>query len=122
MINFKERLQKLISERGCTQLSLAQFVGVKPNTVSDWLKKGTSPKIEHLYRIADFFDISFDYLFTGKEYSKNKLNDEIFENSFSEDEKELISYFRKLSSKEKYMELGRLQTLIEKSSTQKNAI
>lgn len=116
-MQFKERLKSLILEKGCTQLALAKFLGVKPNTVSDWINKGTSPKVEHLYRIADFFGVSFDYIFTGKNSSNTMLNAE-----YSNDEKELISYFRRLSNKEKYMELGRLQTLVEKYEMEKNVV
>ena len=103
------------SEKGCTQLALANFLGVKPNTVSDWLNKGTSPKIEHIYRIAEFFGVSFDYIFIGKNTDLNSIE-------YSQDEQELISYFRKLSNKEKYMELGRLQTLVEKFEVEKNVV
>lgn len=69
-MEFGQILSALLVKNHYTQASLAEFVGVKPNTVSDWIKKGTSPKIEHLYKIADFFNVSFDYLFQGKE-SKN---------------------------------------------------
>jgi|GEM_PF-5606538 len=110
-MQFKERLKALLSEKGCTQLALANFLGVKPNTVSDWLNKGTSPKIEHIYRIAE----SFDYIFIGKNTDLNSIE-------YSQDEQELISYFRKLSNKEKYMELGRLQTLVEKFEVEKNVV
>ena len=114
-MQFKERLKALLSVKGCTQLALANFLGVKPNTVSDWLNKGTSPKIEHIYRIAEFFGVSFDYIFIGKNTDLNSIE-------YSQDEQELISYFRKLSNKEKYMELGRLQTLVEKFEVEKNVV
>ena len=54
------------------QAELARFVGVKPNTVSDWINKETSLKVEHLYRIADFFSVSFNYLFTGEKTEMKK--------------------------------------------------
>lgn len=118
-MNFKERLKSLISKKGCTQKSLADYVGVKPNTVSDWVNKGTSPKIEHIYLIAQFFEVSFNYLFAGKE---SIINDNCLE-VISNVELEMISYFRKLPQKEQYIELGRLQTISEKfDMMEKNVI
>lgn len=56
-MNFSQRIADLLVETKHNQAELARFVGVKANTVSDWINKGTSPEIEHLYRIADFFHI-----------------------------------------------------------------
>lgn len=66
-MNFRQRIADLLVEKKRTQADLARYVGVKPNTVSDWINKGTSPKIEHIYLIAEFFSVSFDYLFDGRE-------------------------------------------------------
>ena len=57
-MDFKQRLSDLLVQNNHSQAELARFVGVKNNTVNDWINKGTSPKIENLYRIAEFFDIS----------------------------------------------------------------
>ncbi len=73
---FSEILKRTLKSSGRNQKELAEFVGVKQNTVSDWINKGTSPKIEHLYRISDFFGISFDTLF-GKQ-----LTDDLQNNNF----------------------------------------
>lgn len=111
-MKFNERLKFLINRKGCTQLELAKFVGVKPNTVSDWIKKGTSPKIEHIYKIAEFFKISFDELFIGRVASE----------SFSNDELDLITLFRNLPQKEQFRELGRLEILAGEYKQEKNVI
>lgn len=114
-MNFNTRLKCLIAEKRCTQLELATYVGVKPNTVSDWINKGTSPKIHHLYKIQEFFGVSFEYLFTGNNYPTTDCLDE--------DERELLTYFNKLSARDKHKELGRLQMLTENSDNmEKNAI
>ena len=87
-MDFKQRLSDLLVQNNHSQAELARFVGVKNNTVNDWINKGTSPKIENLYRIAEFFDISFDNLFTNAETSSNSL---------SEDEVELLKYYSPVS-------------------------
>ena len=77
---------------------------LKNNTVNDWINKGTSPKIENLYRIAEFFDISFDNLFTNAETSSNSL---------SEDEVELLKYYNQLPVNEKNRLIGRAEAIAE---------
>ena len=75
-MNFNQRIAYLLGEKKCSQADLAKSVGVKPNTVSDWINKGTSPKIEHIYKIANYFNVSFDYLFSYsvRAYSLSLLN------------------------------------------------
>ena len=77
---------------------------LKNNTVNDWINKGTSPKIENLYRIAEFFDISFDNLFTNSETSSDSL---------SEDEAELLKYYKQLPENEKNRLIGRAEAIAD---------
>ena len=100
-MNFSQRIIDLLVETKHNQAELARFVGVKANTVSDWINKGTSPKIEHLYRIADFFSISFDYLFTGKS------------NSLSTNESELLEVFQNFNDREQVKIIGRIEEWLE---------
>lgn len=103
-MDFKQRLSDLLVQNNHSQAELARFVGVKNNTVNDWINKGTSPKIENLYRIAEFFDISFDNLFTNAETSSNSL---------SEDEVELLKYYNQLPVNEKNRLIGRAEAIAE---------
>ncbi len=72
---FSDNIRLLLKSQNKTQAQLAKYVGVKQNTVSDWLNLGTSPKIDHIYRIAEFFSTSFDFLFFGKEIPSSKVSD-----------------------------------------------
>lgn len=132
-MNFSQILTELLVQTKQSQADLARFVGVKPNTVSDWINKGTSPKIEHLYRIADFFSVSFDYLFKGEEISTNNniyardLNnskivgghdnsvsknitygtpEDLTKFALSENDEELLKIFRSLPTRERIKLLG----------------
>ena len=114
-MNFSQRIADLLVETHHNQAELARFVGVKPNTVSDWINKGTSPKVEHLYRIADFFSVSFDYLFTGEEtVSSNEIN------LMNTDETTMINLFRMLSEKEQNRIIGRLENMVEEAQKFQN--
>lgn len=100
-MNFSQRITDLLVETKHNQAELARFVGVKANTVSDWINRGTSPKIEHLYRIAEFFSISFDYLFIGKS------------NSLSTNENELLEVFQNFDDREQIKIIGRIEEWLE---------
>lgn len=102
-MNFVQQLKRLLEQNNHSQAELARYVGVKNNTVSDWINKGTSPKIEHLYRIAEFFDVSHDVLMTGE--SKNS--------SLPDDELELLKYYKELPDREQQRLIGRASALAE---------
>ncbi len=57
-----ERIRELMKEQGLNQVQLASKIGVKQNTVSAWLLKKKEPCIHSLWAIADYFQISVDYL------------------------------------------------------------
>ncbi len=67
-IKIEERLRELMKEEGLTQVKLAAQIGVKQNTISAWLSKKKQPSIASLWRLADRFGVSVDFLIGRKEY------------------------------------------------------
>lgn len=61
-IIFSERLKELMKEQNLNQVRLAERIGVKQNTISAWLLKKKEPCIFSLWVVADYFDVSVDYL------------------------------------------------------------
>ena len=57
-----ERIKDLMVEKGLNQVNLAKKIGVKQNTISAWLRKKKEPCIFSLWLLADFFEVSIDYL------------------------------------------------------------
>ena len=51
-----------MDEYGLNQVKLAEKVGVKQNTISSWLSGKKEPSIRSLWLLADFFEVSTDYL------------------------------------------------------------
>lgn len=70
MATFAERIKQLRIERGYTHKQLADLLGISESAVSMWETGQRSPTKERMYKIAEFFDVSFDYL-TGKSDTKN---------------------------------------------------
>ena len=49
-----------------TQKELAEQIGIKQNSYSDWENGKCRPSYEKLEKIADFFEVSLDWLFGRK--------------------------------------------------------
>ena len=61
-MNFKERLRELRYEKGMTQAAIAKLLSVSKMAVSHWERGNSEPSIEQLKVLANFFDVSVDYL------------------------------------------------------------
>jgi len=66
---FAQRLKSLRAEKGINQNELAQAMNVKQGTIGNWETQKRAPDSEMLIRLADYFDVSTDYLL-GKESSE----------------------------------------------------
>lgn len=60
---------KLMEERNVTAYKLSADTGIPQSTICDWRKGVSFPKISALITIADYFDVSIDYL-VGRTKSK----------------------------------------------------
>ena len=62
-----ERLTSLMNEERISQAELARSVGISQSAVCNWLNGKKEPSIDSLWRLADFFDVSVDYIIGRKE-------------------------------------------------------
>lgn len=60
-----ERIESLRKERKLSQGKLEKELGFSNGSVSKW--KNSTPTMERLQKIADYFGVTVDYLMTGKE-------------------------------------------------------
>ena len=64
----RRTIRELREERGWTQLDLAYRLGVGPNTVSNWERGKTVPRVSELRRLAALFGVcSDDIILPGEE-------------------------------------------------------
>ncbi len=87
------RLKELRQHKKISQKELAAVVNVKQNTISNWESGNTEIDQKNLIALSDYFDVSVDYIL-GRDYV-NKIA------SVSDDENELLKYYRKLNEKNK---------------------
>ncbi|MBD0380123.1 helix-turn-helix domain-containing protein [Paenibacillus sedimenti] len=59
---FKNRIQELRMKKGTSQDELAAFLGRKRATVSNYELGKTEPQYADLVKIADYFNVTVDYL------------------------------------------------------------
>ena len=62
MIKFAERLRELRVERHLTQQEMAEFLGMNTRAYQYYEGDDRRPNYEKLIALADFFQVSVDYL------------------------------------------------------------
>ena len=66
---FANQIKNLRRSKGLNQVQLAEKLGVKKQSISNWENDNIMPSIDMLVRIADFFSVSTDYLL-GRDVQK----------------------------------------------------
>lgn len=62
-----KRISRLRSERKISQEYLAEYMNVSRQAVSKWEHDLSAPDMNNLIRLASYFEVSVEYLATGKE-------------------------------------------------------
>lgn len=98
-MSFGTNLEKLRKERKISQSKLGNALGITQQMISSYEKDISSPNIETLIKIADYFEISIDRLVGHIVKSENPASqkvqfDQLFD-SFSGDDKERCIYILK---------------------------
>lgn len=72
-IKIRTILKKLLHEHDITAAQLARATKIPPQTINNWLS-GQEPRgLGQIKAVADYFEVSVDYLVYGKEDSKDKI-------------------------------------------------
>ena len=62
MTSFKERLKELRLERNLSQQTLGKIINMSKMAISHWESGHSEPSIAQLIRLAEFFEVSVDFL------------------------------------------------------------
>lgn len=62
MSTFQERLISLKKEKQVLQKDIADNLSISLRSYQDYEKGNAEPKMKYLIEIADYFDVSLDYL------------------------------------------------------------
>lgn len=70
MAVFGELMAELRQDRGLTQRELGKILSVSTGTISNYENGVHYPDLEKLVQLADYFQVSTDYLLGRREYMK----------------------------------------------------
>ena len=62
-ILLKERIRELRKERSETQVQVAVAIGIAESHYQKYERGASLPNIENVWKLADHFEVSVDYLF-----------------------------------------------------------
>lgn len=102
------KLKELRSNLGLTQAELANKLGISRDTYKNYEQERTQMNYEMLIKVADFYDISLDYL-CGRQ-NKNL----IFTDGLTKEKKELIDMIKSLDDDETLIAIGMISRLANK--------
>lgn len=60
-----------------TQKALAKAIGIRPQTISLYMDGTTQPTADNLFKIAQYFDVSVDFLLTGVSAENKELHKQL---------------------------------------------
>lgn len=74
-----ERIKSLRKEKNITQVELGKAVGVSTSMIGMYETKARKPSYEVLLKIANYFDVTTDYLIGKVNYKPDLTTDELKE-------------------------------------------
>ena len=107
------RLKEIRIENGKTQQDIVNYLHCSYNKYASWEQGQTQPSIEDLIILADYFNVTIDYL-VGRESEDGLVVPD--GQSLSGDEKELLEGFRRLNAAGRGRILGNLDGLLQASA------
>lgn len=102
------RIAELRKQKGLKQIDFASAMGVSQSTLSNWETGRNQADPDSLIKLADYFNVTVDYLMGRDEEKKNPLTpeeservnkfDELFSSLSEEQQKNAIDYMKFLLS------------------------
>lgn len=92
---FNIRLKELRNQKNMTQDELGKVLNVSGKTIGTWERDSRQPNIETINALANYFNVSTDYLLGRRENSKTKNDDKQVDLTGigqKEDEEKIFSY------------------------------
>lgn len=101
---FKERLRELIDLK-CDgkQIEISKNTNISHSTISSYYTRNSSPSMEQLIQLADFFNVSVDYLL-GRENDFGAIT--TTSPTLTKTQSELLSVFNLLSEDDQHQVIG----------------
>ena len=78
---FGKKLAKARKDAGYTQVTASKELGIPSSTIANWEIGRTQPDLESIGKMADFYEVSVDWLLgtKGQNFSYKAANSKTFE-------------------------------------------
>lgn len=116
-MNFGIILSKLRIERHLNQKDLGLVFGVSTSAIGMWETNKRFPDLNMLIKIANYFNVSTDYLL-GLSPASSSTQEVVHREQLSDDESKLLDTYRSLGADEKQIVLGKALDLKLSSTTE----
>ena len=115
-MDFLSRLNSLLKERSINITDLANMTGLPRSTISSYINRKSNPSIIQLKLLADYFNVSIDYL-VGREDDFGNVTVARAGAELTPEEQALLANYRKLNNVERRTVYDTAQLLASKSSS-----
>ena len=110
-MNIGEKLKKLRQNAKKTLKESSDMFGVSLNSVYRWEHELCSPKKSILRKIAERYDVPYEWLVNGSENEEQEKCDECILNPERSTEQQILKALKKLSPGSKYKILGYIERM-----------
>ncbi len=98
------KISNLLKQKGKTQKDLTDFLGLVKNAFTDWKSGKSKSYIAHISKIAEYLEVSSDYL----------LGIEPKEKALSDESEKALNMFEQLDAEQKQLILTMMRNLQDK--------
>lgn len=128
-MNTVEKIIFLIQQKGIEQKQFANDIGISQQTISEWKSGKTQSYKKHINKIAEYFNVSTDYLLSDSydfpnSYSNNTISNSkniaFGENSTINESDELLSKFIKEFKQLEFNDMVKAMNYVVELKNKKN--
>ena len=113
---FGEAVKDIIDDGEITVEQFAEKINLNSSEVYRFLRKERLPQLSTIIAIADGYNCSVDYLLGQEEDIRTRLAEPVSEGGTTEQERELLRYFRELSQYLKGMTMEAVKSWAKKGA------
>lgn len=103
MNGFSQRISKLLEEKELKRADIVRGTGIPESTIRSWINSDKVPSLDAALKVAQFLNVSLDWLAGGVEVN----------GSLSTEEIELLNVFRRFDARDKITILSLARSLNE---------
>lgn len=105
-MEFVDRIDLKLKEKNLKRVSMCEDIGIDTSIMTAWSKRGTIPSADTVLKIANYLNVSMEWLITGR-------NPE----GITDEEAELLRRYRTLDARDKSVVTVLLNALASKEKT-----